>query len=209
MMTANSWVLHDYDLSCSSLFIDLWPWKGAYHGHLLLLTLQVSFKWLSCKLGVHVNLAKQMLYQFMTLEASKTRKDRLHPIYYLSGRAPTAWIDSLDGDSTSPPPPPPEKKIVDPCLSPDLFAEFNEPEGVVEESFLVMLVKGEELEEYQTHFSQLFSLHLYGLSAYPMTKPLLDEFTATPIFDDKGRAPVQWVTLNNLINYSLISLITH
>ena len=46
----------------------------------------VTYKWLSKQICVHVNVAKQMLYDFMQKHISNTQKPELEVIYLLAGR---------------------------------------------------------------------------------------------------------------------------
>lgn len=147
-----------------------------------------------------------MLYQFLEIQKEKGKK--IHAMYYISGMAPQKWISKLNssddagsnGSSASSSPefvenksPPADEG------SPDMFlfdsSDEEEDDDFDEngDAFIVSICKEQEVEEYRKHFSQIFSLHVYGLSSFPMTKQRLDDFTKVSLFDDDGNVPQQWV----------------
>jgi len=117
-----------------------------------------------------------MLYHFYDTQKSDGKK--IHAMYYLSGMAPQRWISSVGA-----------KKEDDEEVS---SQESLCSQDFDKDAYLVMLCKDSELEDYKKKFSQLYSIHVYGLSCFVLDSfEVLNKAVETPLRDDDGNAPVQ------------------
>ncbi|CAG7682314.1 unnamed protein product [Allacma fusca] len=100
----------------------------------------VTYKFLSVYLGVHVNLAKQMLYTFR--EREKKAGKKIYSLLYVSGLT-SKGVGSQDSDD-----------------SPG-------DDGLIEKH-IILLCKDSDFDAIKDKFSKLLSVHVYCVSSFPI-----------------------------------------
>ncbi|KAI1748440.1 DNA polymerase subunit Cdc27 [Xylaria castorea] len=111
----------------------------------------VTYRLLSRALGVHVNLAKEMLYDFHKWQNDK-RPGTLHATYIIYGTKSTPA--QPDGDV----------EMTDSQTSEDIDAPFSDLVPI----YTLSLVSQEQLEETLSQYTEVASIHVYSLAPHPL-----------------------------------------
>ncbi|ODM99406.1 DNA polymerase delta subunit 3 [Orchesella cincta] len=139
----------------------------------------INYKMVSIMLGVHVNIAKQMLYHFYSSE--KELGKRVYATFYVSGMLPRKMFNSIGSKSD-------ERSQDSNNPSQDSYSPSDDID-----SFLVLLCRDKDLEEYKPKFSKIFSIHVYALSGFPLENyDCLERLVEEPLRDSEGRTPVDF-----------------
>ncbi|KAI1740194.1 DNA polymerase subunit Cdc27 [Xylaria scruposa] len=111
----------------------------------------VTYRLLSRALGVHVNLAKEMLYDFHKWQNDK-RPGSLHATYIIYGIKSRAA--QPDGDV----------EMTDSQTSEDIDAPLSD----LVPTYTLSLVAQEQLEETLSQYTEVVSIHVYSLEPHPL-----------------------------------------
>ncbi|KAI0444307.1 DNA polymerase subunit Cdc27 [Xylaria telfairii] len=111
----------------------------------------VTYRLLSRALGVHVNLAKEMLYDFHKWQNDK-RPGSLHATYLVYGIK--SRPAQPDGDV----------EMTDSQMSEDVDAPFSD----LVPAYTLSLVRQEQLEETLSQYTEVASIHVYSLAPHPL-----------------------------------------
>ncbi|KAL5390526.1 hypothetical protein DPSP01_001602 [Paraphaeosphaeria sporulosa] len=121
----------------------------------------ITYRLLSRALQVHVNIAKQMLYDFHA-EQTKKQPKSVHATYLLTGKERSSEHSNGDiahnGDDTA-------------MRSSPFMSSLPEPENTPESpvpTTSVVLVREEELEKTKSGFEEITSIHIYSLEPGPI-----------------------------------------
>lgn len=123
----------------------------------------VTYRALSRALKVHVNLAKQMLYDFHQKQNAK-KPGSVHATYLLTGKKRPKSSQYTNGAS-------PQDGANSFMQSAPFTSSIPEPEEATEEVIPVtsiILVKEEDLEEVKTQLEGMTSIHIYSLEPGPL-----------------------------------------
>lgn len=108
----------------------------------------VTYRLVSRALKVHVNTAKEMLYDFHKWQNDK-KPNRLHATYLVYG---TRKVDGQDGDV-------------------EMTDSMSEPEMALSDEVAVhtlALIKEEELQDALQQYDEVTSIHIYSLAPHPL-----------------------------------------
>ncbi|KAK8191666.1 DNA polymerase subunit Cdc27 [Phyllosticta capitalensis] len=126
----------------------------------------VNYRLLSRALGVNVNLAKQMLYDFHKTQNAK-KSGSVHATYFLSGSTrftATTQANGINGvnhdDGGIPSSSPYQSSL------PDADDEPARPS--VQKETLIMLAREENLEDAKSRYDEITSIHIYSLEPGPL-----------------------------------------
>ncbi|KAI0005278.1 DNA polymerase subunit Cdc27 [Xylariaceae sp. FL0662B] len=111
----------------------------------------VTYRLLSRTLKVHVNTAKEMLYEFYKWQNDK-RPGTLHATYSVYGTKRNA--PEQDGDV----------EMTDSQMSDDGHVPFSDQVP----TFTLSLVKEEQLQEVLAQYDEVTSIHVYSLAPHPL-----------------------------------------
>ncbi|KAJ4301437.1 hypothetical protein N0V90_003529 [Kalmusia sp. IMI 367209] len=121
----------------------------------------ITYRLLSRALKVHVNIAKQMLYEFHTKQTAKKPKS-VHATYLLTGKKRpsehTNGTNGRDRDDTV-------------MRSSPFGSSMPQPEEPATESVpktSIVLVREEELDKTKAEFEEITSVHIYSLEPGPL-----------------------------------------
>ncbi|KAI6369283.1 hypothetical protein MCOR25_004464 [Pyricularia grisea] len=119
----------------------------------------ITYRYLGRSLGVRLNVAKQMLYEFHKSQ-NERKPGTIHATYIVYGVKPND--DSLHGRSQ------PDGDI-------EMASSMPEVEETSEQVpvFTVTLVKEENLEDCLAQYEQVTSIHVYSIGRHPMSDPQL------------------------------------
>ncbi|KAK4103514.1 hypothetical protein N658DRAFT_420672 [Parathielavia hyrcaniae] len=137
----------------------------------------VTYRFLSRALQVHVNTAKQMLYEFHRSQNAK-RPGAVHATYLVYGTK-RAGTRSTDGDI-------------------DMSSSAPEVESLTEDvpTSTLSLVPEERLKEILTDYAEVTSIHVYSIGPHPAKDMALladaahHVLTLDTVADQKGLAPI-------------------
>ncbi|CAL8094730.1 unnamed protein product [Orchesella dallaii] len=137
----------------------------------------INYKMVSIMMGVHVNIAKQMLYHFYSSEKELGKK--VFATFFVSGMLPRKMLNSIGKK---------EERSHD-SSSQEVYCSPSDEL----DSFLVLLCRDRDLEEYKSKFSKIFSIHVYALSGFPLENyDTLESLAGEPLRDSEGRTPVDF-----------------
>ncbi|PMD16136.1 hypothetical protein NA56DRAFT_322250 [Hyaloscypha hepaticicola] len=123
----------------------------------------ITYRLLSRALKVHVNVAKEMLYDFHQKQNAK-KPGTIHATYLLSGAKRPEDTIPLNGDA--------KKDGEDDYMLSSPFMSSSMPqleEGTGESSVLsITLVREEDLEEVRSQYEDISSIHIYSLEPHPL-----------------------------------------
>ncbi|KAJ2966524.1 hypothetical protein NUW58_g10643 [Xylaria curta] len=111
----------------------------------------VTYRLLSRALGVHVNIAKEMLYDFHKSQNDK-RPGTLHATYIIYGVK--SRPAQQDGDV----------EMTDSQMSEDIDAPYSD----LVPTYSLSLVSQEQLQESLAQYSEVTSIHVYSLAPHPL-----------------------------------------
>ncbi|KAH8157050.1 hypothetical protein CIB48_g11195 [Xylaria polymorpha] len=126
----------------------------------------VTYRLLSRALGVHVNLAKEMLYDFHKWQNDK-RPGSLHATYIIYGiKSKPA---QADGDV----------EMTDSQVSEDMDAPFSD----LVPAYTLSLVRQEQLEDTLSQYTEVVSIYVYSLAPHPLKDLQLLTDTARQVLE--------------------------
>ncbi|KAK8161037.1 DNA polymerase subunit Cdc27 [Phyllosticta citrichinensis] len=123
----------------------------------------VNYRLLSRALGVHVNLAKQMLYDFHKTQNAK-KSGSVHATFLVSGsKRPVAiqtnGTNGAHQDGEIPSSSPYQSSLPD---------ADDEPARQTIKETLIMLAREEDFEDAKSRYEEITALHVYSLEAGPL-----------------------------------------
>ncbi|KAI0456434.1 DNA polymerase subunit Cdc27 [Xylaria acuta] len=126
----------------------------------------VTYRLLSRALGVHVNLAKEMLYDFHKWQNDK-RPGTLHATYIIYGIK--SRPEQPEGDV----------EMTDSQMSEDVDAPFSD----LVPTYTLSLISQEQLEETLSQYTEVASIHVYSLAPHPLKDLQLLTDTARQVLE--------------------------
>ncbi|KAI1185306.1 DNA polymerase subunit Cdc27 [Nemania serpens] len=142
----------------------------------------VTYRLLSRALKVHVNTAKEMLYDFHKWQNDK-RPDTLHATYIIYGtRNREVRQQNGDGDG--------DVDMSNTQMSEDVD-DMNAPFSDLVPTYTLSLVSQEQLEETLSQYNEVTSVHVYSLAPHPLKDLQLLTDAARQVFQlsTTGDAP--------------------
>ncbi|KAK7527058.1 DNA polymerase subunit Cdc27 [Phyllosticta citriasiana] len=123
----------------------------------------INYRLLSRALDVHVNLAKQMLYDFHKTQNAK-KFGSVHATYLVSGskRSPAIQANGTNGvgqDGEIPSSSPYQSSLPD---------ADDEPARTTIKETLIMLAREEDFEDAKSRYEEITALHIYSLEPGPL-----------------------------------------
>ncbi|KAF2103373.1 hypothetical protein NA57DRAFT_63930 [Rhizodiscina lignyota] len=161
----------------------------------------VDFRLLSRAMKIHVNLAKQMLYEFHRTQNAR-KPGTVHAIYYLEGTkaAPPAQTNGLHSQDD-------EDSIMQSSPFMSSMQEPEQPEEQEQQQEQIMqraaaLAQESELEEKQEVFEVIDTMFIYGLASGPLDDlKLLSECSRRVAAEFGSEDPLQaWKTYGVIQN---------
>ncbi|PMD29998.1 hypothetical protein L207DRAFT_520627 [Hyaloscypha variabilis F] len=123
----------------------------------------ITYRILSRALKVHVNVAKEMLYDFHQKQNAK-KPGTIHATYLLSGTKRLEDPIPLNGEA--------KKDGEDDFMQSSPFMDSSMPQleaGTGESSVLsITLVREEDLEDVRSQYEHISSIHIYSLGPHPL-----------------------------------------
>ena len=150
----------------------------------------VSYRTLSRALKVHVNTAKQMLYEFHRIQTGK-KPGSVHATYLVCGVCPRQ-VNQTNGT--------PSQSDVKDTVMDDGFAsssipqpdEEQEPESEEVPEILITVIPEEKLEECKSQFSHIDCVHVYSIEPAPLDNiQLLSDCTRALKQKTAGEDPLE------------------
>ncbi|KAI8956917.1 DNA polymerase subunit Cdc27 [Daldinia sp. FL1419] len=146
----------------------------------------VTYRLLSRALKVHVNTAKEMLYEFHKSQNDK-HPGSLHATYLVYGiQKSTAKLEESDGDV----------KMTDSQNSEDMHVSDEVP------TYTLSIVKEERLQDLLAEYDQVTSIHVYSLAPHPLKDLQLLADTARQVLEisSAGDVPVSSKVFGSIAN---------
>ncbi|OTB10032.1 hypothetical protein K445DRAFT_323425 [Daldinia sp. EC12] len=129
----------------------------------------VTYRLLSRALKVHVNTAKEMLYEFHKSQNDK-RPGSLHATYLIYGTKKAAVkVEESDGDV----------KMTDSQTSEEMHVPFSDEVP----TYTLSIVKEEQLQELLAEYDEVTSIHIYSLAPHPLKDLQLLADTARQVLE--------------------------
>lgn len=129
----------------------------------------ITYRYLSRSVGVGVNVAKQMLYEFHKSQ-NERKPDSIHATYLVYGVKPSdePLQDNIEQDGDV-----------------EMTSSMPEPELHSEQIpvLTVTLVKEESLHDCLAQHDQVTSIHVYSIGRHPMSDPQLLSDAARQVFE--------------------------
>ncbi|KAI1646588.1 DNA polymerase subunit Cdc27 [Daldinia loculata] len=148
----------------------------------------VTYRLLSRALKVHVNTAKEMLYDFHKSQNDK-RPGSLHATYLVYGtkKAPVK-VEESDGDV----------KMTDSQSSEEMHVPFSDEVP----TYTLSIVKEEQLQDLLAEYDEVTSIHIYSLAPHPLKDLQLLADTARQVLElsTTGDVPASSKTFGSIAN---------
>ncbi|KAI1463030.1 DNA polymerase subunit Cdc27 [Daldinia caldariorum] len=148
----------------------------------------VTYRLLSRTLNVHVNTAKEMLYEFHKSQNDK-RPGSLHATYLVYGtKKATVKVEESGGDV----------KMTDSQTS----EEMHEPFSDEVPTYTLSIVKEEQLQDLLAEYDEVTSIHIYSLAPHPLKDLQLLADTARQVLElsTKGDVPASSKAFGSITN---------
>ncbi|KAI1653538.1 DNA polymerase subunit Cdc27 [Daldinia decipiens] len=151
----------------------------------------VTYRLLSRALKVHVNTAKEMLYDFHKWQNDK-RPGSLHATYLVYGTKKVAVkTEESDGDV----------KMTDSQSLGEMHVPFSDEVS----TYTLSIVKEEQLQDLLAEYDEVTSIHIYSLALHPLKDLQLLADTARQVLElsTTGDVPASSKTFGSIANHNV------